>query len=301
MPMPAIANPDTPPEEEKETRHPDFTTLNWQKTRVKEQEVVTLTASVKDIADGNGATFQVWKKGQDPEGGIPQFVKATRIEGGEAKAEYSYKVPNGETIPEEDPEFFFTVHCAWCPYKKSGMLTVELAKLKNAVWQDAEGNKTGKGLVGAALKPSVESEDFADGEEVLFRVYSEGANPEHDKPEAARQGTIKGGKAEAEWTYRYKHNPDKPLTEKPKFFFTASGRCHGTESGTVEISQTVKGVAQDRAGNVLGNCAYEIFRNDEPFERGTTDSEGRITYEDLIPGKYSVVLKHDEDEENGKR
>jgi hypothetical protein len=112
-----------------------------------------------------------------------------------------YELPAGEEVPEEDPEFFFTAHSAWCPYKKSGNLTVELPKLENAAWKDAEGNETGKGLVGQALTLTVEYKDLADGEKVLFRVFPAGADSGHDKPEAVRQGTVKGGKAEAEWRY----------------------------------------------------------------------------------------------------
>jgi hypothetical protein len=294
--MPAIANPDAPPAEEKETKHPDFMTLAWQKTTVKEKATVVLTASVKDIADGNGVTFQVWKKGQNPEGGgVPQARIAKRVENGEAKAEFSYKHPAGEPMPDEDPEFFFTAHSAWCPYKKSGEITVELPKLENPAWKDGNGKDTDKGLVGQTLTLAVESKDLADGEPVLFRVFPEGADPEHDKPVAAIQGTNEGGKAEVVWRYEYKHDPEKPLTEKPKYFFTASGHCRGVKSGDVEIAAKLEVVVVNKITGTK-KSDYLLYYPDGTEEEGQTNDEGLIEKEDLVPGLYEILVKK---EENG--
>jgi hypothetical protein len=250
-----------------------------------------LTASVKDIADGNGVTFQVWKKGQNPEGGsIPQARIAKRVENGEAKAEFSYKHPAGEPIPEEDPEFFFTAHSAWCPYKKSGNLKVELPKLENPKWKDGDGNDTGKGFVGQKLTLAVESKDVADGEPVLFRVFPEGTDPERGKPVAAIQGKNKDGKAEAVWKYEYKHDPERPLTEKPKFFFTAGGHCRGAKSGSVEIGMVVDIPVCREDGECIAELGYILKGVDGTEVTGKTEKSGRIQNDTLLPADYELQI-----------
>jgi hypothetical protein len=177
---------------------------------------------------------------------------------------------------------------------------VELPKLENPKWKDGDGNDTGKGFVGQKLTLAVESKDVADGEPVLFRVFPEGADPEHDKPVAAIQGTNEGGKAEAVWKYEYKHDPERPLTEKPKYFFTASGHCHGVQSGSVEISQTIKVTVIDGKAKPEKPVDYDLYCPDETVINGTTDDEGILLKEDLIPGYYYVILKQDQEAEDGK-
>jgi hypothetical protein len=101
----------------------------WGKTTTKEGEEVRLIAQVKDIGDGNVVTFQVWKRGQDPAVHIAQERITAEVSGGAAEAVWKARtVDLGDELPAEDPEYFFTVHSAWCPWKESGMLTVELRR-----------------------------------------------------------------------------------------------------------------------------------------------------------------------------
>jgi hypothetical protein len=130
MPMPVIINPRNTAEynrerEERETLHPELTQVQWAKSKAKEGEAVELTARVKDIADGNPVTFQVWKEGQDPASGIAGVKISKPVEGGVAKAVFTYRHPAGAEPLKKKPKFFFTAHSAWCPYVKSGMLEVE--------------------------------------------------------------------------------------------------------------------------------------------------------------------------------
>jgi hypothetical protein len=293
IPMPVIINPDNMGEYEREraeqeTRHPEFTTVKWGKGKVKEGEEAELLAQVKDIGDGNPVTFQRWKEGQDPAVNIAQGQIVKAVEGGAAKAVFSYRLPSGEQLPAADPKWYFTAHSAWCPWKKSGMITVELLRpeLSGAKWQDGDGKDTGKGLAGEKLKLSVScNEDMEEGAGVTFRVYAEGADPARDEAAAELAGVNKGGTAEVEWTYRYKHDPENPLKEKPKYFFTANGnRCKEAKSGNVEIGMNYKILLQSENGEILKNTHFKAQLSDKTSEEGTSTDEGWIELKEKVPG-----------------
>jgi hypothetical protein len=63
-------------------------------------------------------------------------------------------LPPHEPLPEAEPEFFFTAHSAWCPFKQSSNVTVELKRPEvtevkaEAVTYDNEGNETGSEATG---------------------------------------------------------------------------------------------------------------------------------------------------------
>ena len=74
MPMPAIVSPLACEEyrkeqEGKEKKEPQFASVKWGRTETGEGEEAELTASVKDIADGNMVTLQVFPEGSGPENG----------------------------------------------------------------------------------------------------------------------------------------------------------------------------------------------------------------------------------------
>ena len=53
--------------EEKEKKEAQFCNVKWGRTETGEGEEAELTASVKDIADGNMVTLQVFPEGSGPE------------------------------------------------------------------------------------------------------------------------------------------------------------------------------------------------------------------------------------------
>ncbi|GHU06567.1 hypothetical protein FACS1894147_13260 [Spirochaetia bacterium] len=69
IPMPVIINPKNTEEYNREReageKKPEFTGARWGAAKAKEGEEIELSAQVKDIADGNMVTFQIWKEGQD--------------------------------------------------------------------------------------------------------------------------------------------------------------------------------------------------------------------------------------------
>jgi hypothetical protein len=243
MPMPVIINPKNRDEykqerEKENTKKPEIRSVRWGKGKAKEGEEVEISAQVKDIEDGNVVTFQVWKEGQDPSAHVAQTQVTAVIEGGEAKGEWkSPLTSNDETPPEQDPKYFFTAHSAWCPFVKSGDLTVELKRpeLKELKWVDKEGKETDKGLVGEALKLEAScNADTEEGAGVIFRVYKEGADIKRDKPEYETQGTNREGKAEAGWVpAETREQGDK--TELKYFFTVTTPRAEIIKSGPVSV------------------------------------------------------------------
>ncbi|GHV58396.1 hypothetical protein AGMMS49579_25830 [Spirochaetia bacterium] len=294
IPMPVIINPKNMEEyelerAEQEQKEPEFTMVKWGKPTAKEGEEVELSGQVKDIEDGNMVTFQVWKEGQDPASHIAQAQLPANIEGGTAKVKWSHRpVDMGDEMPPaQDPKFFFTVHSAWCPYKKSGNVTVELKRpeLTNPEWQDKDGAGTGNGLVGEVLKMSVNcNSDMEEGSGVTFRVFKEGADPNRDQPVKELGSANHGGKAEAGWTYHYHHDPENPLTEKPKFFFTVNGkRCTEAKSGNAEIGMDYRIIVNSKDG-IITDTKCTVALSDGSREEGTTNAEGVVEVNEKVPG-----------------
>ena len=76
MPMPAIVSPLARDEyqkeqEEKEKKEAQFCNVKWGRTETGEGEEAELTASVKNIADGNMVTLQVSRREYGDITGVP--------------------------------------------------------------------------------------------------------------------------------------------------------------------------------------------------------------------------------------
>jgi len=135
MAMPKIIHPDNTKSYEREQKEEDtermFESVRWEKEKVKEGEEVRLRASVKDIADGNGVTLQVFSEGKSPEDGLAYAKLAQTVKGGVAEGVWSYRANGNDIPPENNPRFIFSAHSAWCPWKKSeNSLEVELRRPK---------------------------------------------------------------------------------------------------------------------------------------------------------------------------
>jgi hypothetical protein len=187
----------------------------------------------------------------------------------------------------------------WRRYKRGENLTVELKRpeLSEAKWLDKDGNSADKGLVGEPLKLQVScNADTEEGAGVIFKVYPDGAEPGQDQPTAELVSTNEGGKAEAEWTYRYKHDPDNPLKEKTKYFFTVNGqRCKEVKSGNVEMGMDIDIEILDEFGNTVSDeTGYELTPG--TGEAITGKASERIEERDLKPDKWVLTLTTKEKE-----
>jgi phage baseplate assembly protein gpV len=123
IPMPVIINQKNRDEykgkerQEAEKKKPEFTSVKWGKGSAGAGEEIQLTAQVKDIADGNMVTFQIWQTGQNPASDIALAQVPASIADGAAKSVW--------LAPRQNQSYFFTAHSAWCPMKQSGSLRVK--------------------------------------------------------------------------------------------------------------------------------------------------------------------------------
>lgn len=296
MPMPTIINPLNTEEwkrerEEEKKKEPAFQSAKWAKTTAEEGEEIELTATVKDIADGNTVTLQVFPEGKGPEDGAAYAKLPVAVKDGAVSAKWSYRADRREVPPEENPRFTFTAHSAWCNFaKSSNALEVKLKRpeITKAEWRDKDGNATGKGLVGEPLKLHAEVRDFDEGQGVAFTVYDR----QTGETAAVLGAEVRDGIAEAEWTYHY--NGEK-LTEKPKFMFEATGnRCRKAKSAECEIAAKIEVQFVDGDDHAVPNTKYTIYFNGEEYETGNL-SKGQLEKERLVPGIYEILLERDKE------
>ena len=301
MPMPAIVSPLACEEyrkeqEGKEKKEPQFASVKWGRTETGEGEEAELTASVKDIADGNMVTLQVFPEGSGPESGAALGVFPLTVKNGSVSARWKWESDRRGMPPEEDPVFVFTAHCAWCPWKKSeNRLKVKPVRpeITKAEWKDAEGKTASKGLAGEPLKLVAETKDMEEGSGVTFTVYEEKSG----KKVAETGATVKEGKAEAEWTYHYN---GENLTEKPRYYYEATGnRCRKAKSGTVEIGARIRVYLKNE-------ITYDIYgfkcvlSKDGGEAEDVYFEEGKLEKEWQIAGNYELKIGTEESREKEK-
>ena len=290
MPMPAIVSPLARDEyqkeqEEKEKKEAQFCNVKWGRTETGEGEEAELTASVKNIADGNMVTLQVFPEGSGPENGAAYGVFPLTVKNGSVSATWKWESDRRELPPEEDPVFVFTAHCAWCPWKKSeNRLKVKLVRpeITKAEWKDAEGKTVSKGLVGEPLKLVAETKDMEEGSGVTFTVYEEKSG----KKVAETGATVKDGKVEAQWTYHYN---GEQLTEKPKYYYEAEAfRCRTKRSAAVEIGARIKFI-------VMTDDLYLFAAKENYLVNGEIkkkiEPEMSVYENEIIPGNWKYCAE----------
>jgi phage baseplate assembly protein gpV len=310
IPMPVIINPDNMGEYEREraeqeTKHPEFTTVKWGKGKVREGEETELLAQVKDIGDGNPVTFRIWKDGQDPAVNIAQGQIVKAVEGGAAKAVFSYRLPSGEHLPEADPKWYFTAHSAWCPWKKSGMITVELLRpeITKCEWQK-DGKSISEALVGDEVTLHIETKDIEDGDTVRVEVWEHDEDNKHDYV-TGLTGTVGNGKAEVRWQVVYREDNDdstsgKELAEKgytlPEYHFTVRHRRSGSaESPVVHVKGWTGNILKEKeTKDNLANKKYTLFLPDNMEIEGQAGEDGVIDERELPVGNYYIVIQEED-------
>ena len=295
IPMPTIINPENTEEfereqKEAEEKEPKFSDVKWASTSCEEGEEVELTASVQDIDDGNMVTLQVFREGKGPEDSVPLAKFPLTVEGGSVSTKWSYRANQSDMPPDCDPKFIFSAHSAWCNFEKSSnSLEVKLKRpeIKKAEWQDADGNNTDKGLVGEPLKLVAETKDMEGG--VTFWIFDD-----KGRGITSLGADIKDDKAETEWTYQW---DGSPLKEKPKFKFEVTGqRCKKVESSEVEISGKFKFKITDIYNQKPEKYKLKLTGENDFTEDISVSDDCIYEKEDLIPGRYKIIIEVDEDE-----
>ena len=288
IPMPAIVNPLNTEEwkrgqEEKDKKEPKFTGVKWAKTSCREGEEIELSAGVKDIADGNMVTLQVFREGQSPEDSAAIAKFPLTVKGGSVSEKWLYRADQSVMPPVQNPKFIFTAHCAWCNFEKSSnTLEVELVRpeITKAEWRDKDGKPADKGLVGEALKLHAETKDMEGG--VTFWIYDD-----RGSLVTSIGADIQDGKAEAEWTYHY--NGER-LDAKPRFTFEVTGnRCKNVKSSEVEIGAKINIRIATEDGQLFNNIIIKNIDSDEEIKL----SDGTYKKDSEIPSIQNYILVND--------
>ncbi|MCP4135084.1 MAG: hypothetical protein GY754_29180, partial [bacterium] len=159
-------------------------------------------------------------------------------------------------------------------------------------------------LVGEEMTLEVTCNDQYDNANVFFCIWVDGEEKKPNTHVKKLVGNNKGGKAKAKWRYVYIHDPENPVTEKPKFVFTAiSFRCEEVESGAVEFSDKVDVEVKDNIlGEEVADREYKLIVEGTDITReGKVGSDKKILEEDLPPGKYQVrfIEEYEEEESFG--
>jgi len=301
IPMPMIINPKNTEawkkENERQQKHFEITDVRFDKPCVKEGEQIKITALVEGITDGNPITLQIWSQGQDPNSHIPLDKIIAVVKDNKAEAPYCYNLPKGAELPENDPAIFVTAHSPWCPPKQSGEFTVELKRPGYSVeFNDTDSNGTESGLIG---KPVILvancNEDTEEGAWLTFRVYREGDDPKRDRPVYETEAQNVGGTAKKEWLPAIKHDPENPLKEKPKFFFTAnSQRCKEEKSWLIEVCAALRVYVYRTHDIPLKNTELRIKGHGDNSFTVTTDESGYFEKTDCIPQLYELEVAEQE-------
>ena len=336
MPMPAIINPQNAEEyrrerEEKEKMEPAFQNVRWSKTCVEEGEEVELSAGVKDIADGNMVTLQVFHEGQGPGDG-----RALTVKDGAVSARWSWKSDAREMPPEADPKFIFTAHCAWCNFEKSGNsleVKIKRPEITKVEWQDSDGNVVQKSKVDDFVTLYAETKDVEDGKTVIFKIFEENQDINNDSPIKMFDATVENNEAKADYDfcdlipppridealYRYYKNQgydiprqefefmledydediESPYKAKPKFKIVAECiRCEEKVSEKLELSKDIEVTRLDSSNNPIEDVKVYLKEPDGKEHKTTTDENGIARFEDLIPGIYHIRIEETEKNEN---
>jgi hypothetical protein len=259
----------------------------------EEGAVVEMLAEVRDIDDGNEVIFQLWREGQDPDSGIPVGVARATIQNSMAKSKCHLQFP-GSTSDDPDLKFFFTVHSAWCRYKRSELFTVELIrpKITKITCQDMDGNEVDKILIGKPMQIVAEgNEDMEEGVVVTFGIYPEGCDTKKYRPFSETTVKYTDGKAVAKFEYQFKPDRENPPTKKHKLFITAnSQRCKEVRSELVEVSVALRAYVYRKHGIPLKNTEFHIKGHGDNSFTVTTDETGYFEKMDCIPQLYTLQI-----------
>ena len=296
--MPAIVNPLNTEEwkrerEESQKKEPKFSSVKWAKTSCKEGEEIELSAGVKDIADGNMVTLQVFREGQSPEASTAIAKFPLTVKDGVVIAKWLYRADRSVMPPEQNPRFIFTAHSAWCPWKKSeNSLEVELRrpKIEKTEWQDEDGSSVSKAVVAEAIKLYCEVTEFEEGQGVTFTVY----NAQTEAEVTGIGAEVKDGKAEAQWTY---HWDGEPLEEKPTYYFeVTANRCKPVKSTEVEIGAKIRFSIVDILDNKPETYKIYLITPDGSKEEINLADDCSFEKDDIIPGKYIIMAEKKDNE-----
>jgi hypothetical protein len=218
-------------------------------------------------------------------------------------------LPGDAELPEQDPKWYFTVHSAWCPWKKSGNLTVELLRpeitdLKwEAITYDEQGNESGKEEVteieyGTTALLCAKTSGLEDGEYMNFTITNEATGFSETK-------SIQVKNNEVELRYDIPVNREKLalLTEGEDLEYacaveTANKRAK-RNGGQIKVGFThIVEYAADKDA-IENSVSYVLKSTDGEYNQALDASSDAIQgdryitlkFTQIIPGKRYTLIK----------
>ena len=135
---------------------------------------------------------------------------------------------------------------------------------------------------------NVQLKNQYEGANVKFKIFPEGADVNNSRPLATVWGKNEGGKASAEWKYKFVYDPNKPQKAKPKFIFTAeSFGCANVKADIVKFGAEIDIICADVFGQEMKDADYKLYNEGKS---GKTDGKGKVSEKNAIPGD-TVVFK----------
>ena len=138
-----------------------------------------------------------------------------------------------------------------------------------------------KATIGEKVKLQVQLVNQFEYITVEYKIYPEGADPKKDQPVQKLYGRNEGGKSEVEWDFKHIEDPNKPLTEKPKYFYTAeSFGCPQVTAGNVEFGAKIDLECVSKYETLMKKTDYTL---ENAGDSDKTDNNGLIQRGDTIP------------------
>jgi hypothetical protein len=176
--------------------------------------------------------------------------------------------------------------------KSSGLYLFPLVEIKNLKWDKDEVRR------GDILKLTADIKGLADGNEAELQIWEHDADEAHDLI-TKFPVTIKNQKVEAEWEFQYVDDTDDIPTEEesekgyqwPEYFFRVVCAGKSADSGLLKFKDFIEVVLQDKLGVPHKNRKYVLKLPDGTEKKGTLDDEGKLTLNDIPPGKIEFKLE----------
>jgi type VI secretion system secreted protein VgrG len=206
------------------------------------------------VAAGSTVTFDITYPGQDTE---------------------QYSQDGGLTLSTSTTTVYTSDDTAYADSDKS---------LSSLEWSETEVEQ------GTEVTLSCTCTGVRDGAGVIFAIYPDGADTDTDAPIKKMRAENESGSAEVTWFARDIREADS--TSDMNWFFTAwTLYCDKETSGNMQVVNPFKYLVLNNDSEALSSKSYVITYPDGTEVTGTTDGDGYIDLDDLIPGNITVEVE----------
>jgi len=172
---------------------------------------------------------------------------------------------------------------------KQGNYDIELKAIVKMAWSKKEAR------VGDKVKLSAEVAGIKNGTKGEILIYKKDVSAADEMMDAIKV-TVRGGKIEAEWEYRYpeereeKAPPPSGRTKycHPQYYFVVQVDNVTARSGLLYFKDYIEVELTDEEGNPLAEAPFRVFFENGEVREGTLDSNGYRKVQNIPPGDWSV-------------